>query len=565
MSIRAWFALARNGHTLWTQNPEPRYSAFEALEPRLLLNTYTVTSLLGDASPGTLAWAIQQANDRSGADIIEFASQPTGNDTILEPGLPILMDDVTIRGPGPDLIKIDLNRKGRAFVVSDGVRAEISGITIKRCRGPLPEPGGLAPGGAIMNRGHLRMNDCVLLDNKAQKRVTTTPPPRTETPGVGGAIWSKGSLHLQGVTFLENEAQSVGDRNNKPSVGGAVYVEAGLATFRSCSFVDNRADHGSGIFVSGEAGPLTIEDCTIESKSMTVAEGVRIYAATARKDKISFSTIAGHAFTGVWYEPSHPNTELEVVASEFSGNLQGLALKAAVKADATVRLLCSTMWNNHQALFVDRYALDTQAKLDVFAYNCTFSGNDTGVWTVYPPTPSVNVTLLNCTVTDNKRGVDADVDAYNSVVAGNTINPPPTWQSQRKNFVGADPKLSALVHVGIIPVHHPLENSPLIDGGSSAKVRELTKAYQIDKPLAEQDQRGAWLPGHQTFGYSYGRFKDSADGKAKPTAKVDIGAVERGIVNIQVNTTEDLPRRPELVFVGDKIYGSSSLWRMRSS
>ena len=59
----------------------------------------------GTPWPGTLRWAIHQANARPGADTIEWNTK-AGSETHLEHCLPAITDSVELRGPGADALAI---------------------------------------------------------------------------------------------------------------------------------------------------------------------------------------------------------------------------------------------------------------------------------------------------------------------------------------------------------------------------------------------------------------------------------------------------------------------------
>ena len=104
-----------------------------------MLATFTVTNLL-DAGAGSLRQAMLDANATPGADDIDFSV--TGQIDIVSQ-LPTITDDLTITGPGSDLLTIDAGGNSRVFEVNDGTATDItvtlSGLTIT---------GGLAGNGA---------------------------------------------------------------------------------------------------------------------------------------------------------------------------------------------------------------------------------------------------------------------------------------------------------------------------------------------------------------------------------------------------------------------------------
>lgn len=71
----------------------------DALEPRRLLSTYTVTSTADSTSSGTLRWAITQANNSLGvADTIRFSIGSGAKTIALTSSLPVIIDELTIDG-----------------------------------------------------------------------------------------------------------------------------------------------------------------------------------------------------------------------------------------------------------------------------------------------------------------------------------------------------------------------------------------------------------------------------------------------------------------------------------
>src|SRR5687767_2794880 len=106
----------------------------EALEPRMMLSTITVTSLADNLDADgqvTLREAIVAANSNtsvdgstagSGADEILFSSPlfTQGPGTItLGLGELQITDDLTITGPGADLLTINGNNASRVFFLQD--------------------------------------------------------------------------------------------------------------------------------------------------------------------------------------------------------------------------------------------------------------------------------------------------------------------------------------------------------------------------------------------------------------------------------------------------------------
>src|SRR5262245_51924177 len=103
----------------------------EPLEDRELLSTCHVTRLadanVGKGQRGTLRYCIQKSNDNPGPDSIDF--KVTGT-IYLTSKLPDLASDITLTGPGADLLRVDGSAQYRVFTVSFGATVAMSGLTV---------------------------------------------------------------------------------------------------------------------------------------------------------------------------------------------------------------------------------------------------------------------------------------------------------------------------------------------------------------------------------------------------------------------------------------------------
>ncbi len=231
----------------------------EALEDRTLLAAFVVDSLLDtpDAMPGdgiaedavgltTLRAAIMEAEALPGADDITFSIGAGG--TIERGALyPTITEDLTIIGPGADLLTMDANGSGRGFLINnpngstpDTPVVEIIGMTIT---------GGIA-----------------------------------DAFGGGGVANFGGDLTLRGVRITGNGSAAVG-----LTAGGGVNFGAGLISpFESPgtliiidSLIDNNiGSRGGGVAIGNGAGSSTIINTTISNnETSTDGGGIDYHAA----------------------------------------------------------------------------------------------------------------------------------------------------------------------------------------------------------------------------------------------------------------------------------------------
>ncbi|MEJ5988661.1 cadherin-like domain-containing protein [Ramlibacter sp. PS3R-8] len=215
-----------------------------------LLATYTVSTTLDvTLVPGTLRWAIQQANSNPGADTIVLPSGnfavalPGGDDTGLLGDLDI-NGDVTIQGNGSGNTIVQGNGLDRVFDVRSG-DVDFKDLTI-------------SGGGSVSKGGGIHVfaaGSTVTLD-----RVVV----EGNRANAGAGIFSSGTLILRDVHLDAN----VGTGSN--STGGGLQNE-GTATVLRTTVSGNQAVDGGGIY--SKNGPITIENSTISGNTASSAGG----------------------------------------------------------------------------------------------------------------------------------------------------------------------------------------------------------------------------------------------------------------------------------------------------
>ncbi len=210
----------------------------------VLLVAATTASAQGEIhidSSCSLADAITAANtDReqggcpagNGADVINLVEPVT-----LLAALPSITSEITIEGFGNS---ISGDGQYRLFHVDSDGELTVNNATLEE--GWSADDGKLnliGDGGAILNQGILRVNQCVLRNNQAGED--------------GGAIRNVGEAHISGSRFLGNTA-------NRQS--GAIYSAGASATdseiatldINSSIFTKNSSSrHAGAIFIDGSA------------------------------------------------------------------------------------------------------------------------------------------------------------------------------------------------------------------------------------------------------------------------------------------------------------------------
>jgi hypothetical protein len=220
------------------------------LEERTLLSTYLVDHLaddmVGTGTSGSLRYAITNAVD---GDTITFGVTGTIN---LTGALPSLTHDISIDGPGANLLTVNGNHR-RPFTVTANTTSSISGLTIANGLAPR---GGVIPGGGgggVANAGTLTVSNCTISGNQVFGG------------GYGGGILNTGTLTLSNSTVSGNRAAN--QQGEGPvGYGGGIYNDGTMIVTNSTISGNQAGTDGGGIYTN-YAGTLTISNSTISGNS----------------------------------------------------------------------------------------------------------------------------------------------------------------------------------------------------------------------------------------------------------------------------------------------------------
>jgi hypothetical protein len=228
----------------------------EHLEGRALLSQFWVTNL-GDSGDGSLRQAIIGSNGVAGPNEIDFAAGLAGTITLTGGPLTITNNDVSIVGPGRDVLSVDGNGAGRVLEV-DGVQVALSGLTITG--GAAPDGSG---GGILDSGGTVSIDSSAITNNTAYQGggisviggtlLVTGSTISGNTAVMGGGIYSSsGDVTLSGVTVSNNVAQGIPGADGSGGAGGDAQgggIYSGGGTFwlmNNTQIVGNQARGGDG-------------------------------------------------------------------------------------------------------------------------------------------------------------------------------------------------------------------------------------------------------------------------------------------------------------------------------
>ena len=217
--------------------------------PSLIVNTTSDAVNPYDGLTG-LREAIAYAETLSGSQFITFSSTVFGTTakTITLTGgqldLTRFSGNLTIEGPGANLLSISGNNASTVFALYDGVVTTLSGLTVTS--GNAGKYGG---GGVYNQGGTLTLNNCTLSGNSATN---------------GGALDI-----IEGTVTLNNCNVS---GNSATYDGGGLGNFSSTATLNNCTISGNSAaNDGGGLYNSD--GTATLSDCTVSGNSAHIGGG----------------------------------------------------------------------------------------------------------------------------------------------------------------------------------------------------------------------------------------------------------------------------------------------------
>jgi len=255
---------------------------------------------------------------------VRFAPNVRGTIT-LTGGELVVASNLSIEGPGADLLSIDAHSMSRVMDIFDA-SVFIKGLTLTHGLVSGPVGRGRIAGGCIYTDGILGLDSCAITNNSV---VGTSDVSGNQTAGYafGGAVFvNSQQCNFHACTFSHNSVNG-GDAASRsigitggPGWGGAVYAVSGVTTITNCTFSGNTATGGYPSAGPGRPGGL--------------AQGGAIYFET--KADMQYCTISGNSATGgpggfpapdgrgegggVYQTGSGPSYEIDSVQNLIAGN-----------------------------------------------------------------------------------------------------------------------------------------------------------------------------------------------------------------------------------------------------
>jgi CSLREA domain-containing protein len=218
--------------------------------------------------PGTMPAISFAGTQSTGLGAITFGPGVTGTIT-LNSGLKI-SGNMSIAGPGPNLLTVSGNSTFPILYVNGGVTAAISGLTVTKGYGVYSIN---ADGGGIINKGTLTLSNSTISGNSggnsgsgagiansgALTVINSTFSGNITAAGFGGGIMNFNTLTVSNSTFSGNSALSGYD-------GGGIHND-GTLTVSNSTFSGNIGGLLGGGGGIGNSGTMTLNNSIVSGNS----------------------------------------------------------------------------------------------------------------------------------------------------------------------------------------------------------------------------------------------------------------------------------------------------------
>jgi hypothetical protein len=455
-----------------------------------------------DAGDGSLRSAITQANEAGGGEI---TFSITNTITLLST-LPSLTN-ITITGPGTNVLTISGNHKVQVFSMNSGTTNTLSGLTI--ANGMMTNTNNSWPpsfvddvcGAGISNAGSLMLLNCAILD------CTLTSTDNSSGVGDGAGIYNSGDLFMTNCMVADCSIILPGFiyGTTQPENGGwgGGIANVGELIMKDCAVLRCGAANGGGIANGGNSWLI---GCMIEScfgvTSFQTVNGAGIYQAGGTlllQSCIIESCVAGaESVNGVGIFQGGGTIRLQSCVVSGCNGAAVWGGGVMVWAGGGLAATNTTFVGNRADLGGGLFFFGGTNILSGCTINGNFGGMGGGVENY-----SGTLTMLNCTVSQNGTGgidggaylnhctivsntASGNIQSQDSIFAGNSssdisgvltsmgfnliqdTNGCTITGNQTGNIYGAAPLLGPLQdNGGPTWTHALLPGSPAIDAGSS--------------------------------------------------------------------------------------------------
>ncbi len=289
---------------------------------------------------GSLKQAVTDANNNAGADTILFAADVRG--TINNNDVLSLTEELTIIGPGPDLLEITSGGSNRVIIIYDVYDGIFNFIGLTISGGTCT----FGPGAGIFaTTSYLNIINCVIKDNTvtyqssgggglyilASYIVIENSVIMDNVNQLGGAGMSINSNGLlRNTSFINNTVTEL----NPHWGGGAIYNVSGALVLENCTFSGNVHPLAGGAIYNNLYGQLKLHNCTIVNNQSETGGGIANFSSSLEDTMITLchtilannTAETGSNLYGIFRSYGYnliESTDSATISGDETGNIYG--------------------------------------------------------------------------------------------------------------------------------------------------------------------------------------------------------------------------------------------------
>jgi hypothetical protein len=278
-----------------------------ATSPAALL---PVTSCVDDGGAGTLRTIVAAAGE---GDTVDLSALTCSTITLTQGAIPLLLNTVSITGPGSNALAIDAAGSDRVLVHPGYGTLTVTGLTLRN--GATSVSGNhITGGGCIASGGYLVLDHAAVRDCRATAEgvyggglfaytvtmytstlsgaVALGQNPITGTASFGGGIYTAYVNIVDSTISGNRAAHDLSDSEPGYDTGGGIFSNFG-GSIRS-STIDNNYSYGFGGGVSAFNGVINIADSTVSGNTAKTRGGGGLDLRVFYGGTISNSTITAN-------------------------------------------------------------------------------------------------------------------------------------------------------------------------------------------------------------------------------------------------------------------------------
>ena len=277
---------------------------------------FHVTSCADDDGPGTLRTIVAAAGE---GDSVDMSTLSCSSITLTQGAVPVLLNDLTVSGPGAEALALDGDGASRVFVHPGYGTLVVQGLTLRngatRVAGNKITGGGCVASLGYVALDHSSVSGCyasgegvygggifaygvLLYDSSVSGNVALGKSATFDTASFGGGIYARYARIADSTVSANRATHTFAYGKSGYDTGGGIFCDGGGTILASTIEGNYSYRFGGGVSTYGR-GVVDVINSTISGNSANTKTGGGIHMRVYGTANIENSTItANHAAIG---------------------------------------------------------------------------------------------------------------------------------------------------------------------------------------------------------------------------------------------------------------------------